>query len=277
MKKDKNIFKEQSNKKSYLKYYIFAFSVFIVILAACSAFLLMRSLNFDLSNLVEKNDTEPSTDASESRLYSVAGLSGKSSILFICTDKNNNLDYLFVVTTDFDNRQMAVKALDNDVTAQYNGELLSLAEIYERNFENGLKNAVNNATGITVSKYVKCNPSQIKNIFSLFDDISINVSDTVDYHSESFNLELDKGKQTLSDDYIYKYLLISDDYKRGLIICDIINSVLVPKYSENSYNLFTAFVNSCKTDISVIDHSDSEQNLYAYSNADDKFLPYVMK
>ena len=72
-----------------------------------------------------------------------------------------------------------------------------------------------------------------------------------------------------------KYLVISDNNTRSNIICDIINSILIPKYTENSQELFTNFVNNCETNISVIDYSETIDDLVVYSKSEEKFLPTV--
>ena len=72
-----------------------------------------------------------------------------------------------------------------------------------------------------------------------------------------------------------KYLVISDNNTRSKIICDILHSILVPQYTEDSQELFTSFVNNCNTNISVIDYSEKIDDLIVYSKAEDKFLPTV--
>lgn len=278
MRKDDSIFNEQNDKKSGLKYFIIAFSVFVVILAVVSAFLLMKSIDFDLNNIVG-GAAETSTSADNetaTEIKSVSNLTGKSDIIFICTDSDNNLDFLFVVSTSFDNKTMQVRTMDKSSTAIYDGQTLTCAEIYEKYRVDGVKAAVANNFGIVISKYVKSTPTQFKNIISYFPDIAVNVKGKIDYSSDSFTLELEPGRQVLSSDYIYKYLLISDNYTRSAIVCDIINSLLTPENAENSDKLFKKFVNSCDTDITAYDYADKIDKITIYSSATDKFLPIPM-
>ena len=276
MKKN-NIFKKQKSRNGFLKYFIIAFSLFLVILAGFSAFMFMRSLDFDIGNLVENPTADGSPTETEliTNSYSVESLSGKSTVLFICVDGNNKLDFAFTVLTDYDGKTMRVKCVDGAVAAAYNGVHSDYGTIYALNSVDGLKNAFAENLGIQAEKYALCSESQFKDILSLFDGISVNVADDVDYRSADFNLELDSGRQTLSDDYTFKYMLISDNKVRESIICDIINSVLLSEYTENSDYLFKSFVNSCKTDISIIDYSEEIEKLIIYSKAEDKFLPEI--
>lgn len=273
MRNGKNLFKEQKNKSGTLKYFIIAFSVFIVILAVCSAFLLMRSLDFDFGNLVDSTAEEAATENTETPTdsYSVESLSGKSSIAFICTDDNGALQFSVIVSTDFDNKAMTVKTFEKSAVASYNGKTSSCANIYDEYSSNGLKTALGGG------KYVKCTEKELKKILSLFDNITVNVPNRVDYHSAEFNLELEPGLQAVSADYAEKLLMLSDDYSRSLIVCDIIKSVLTPENAADSAKLFKDFVNSCETDISVIDYSNSAEKLTVYSNAEDKFMPVAVR
>ena len=272
-----NIFKKQKSRNGFLKYFIIAFSLFLVILAAFSAFMFMRSLDFDIGNLVKKptavdspTETDPVTNS-----YSVESLSGKSTVLFVCADGDNTLDFAFAVLTDYDEKTMRVKCVDGSVSAVYNGLQSDYGKIYSSDSVDGLKTAISENLQIQTEKYVLCSETQLKEILSLFDGISVNVLSDVDYRSADFNLELDSGRQMLSDDYAFKYMLISDNGVRESVICDIINSVLLPKYTENSDGLFKSFVNSCKTDVSIIDYSEEIEKLIVYSNAEDKFLPEI--
>lgn len=271
MKKNKNLFINKFN----FKYFIIAFSSFILILTVVSVFLFMRSVDFNLNNIVdapeENTVSQPDTEA-ETKVYSVDKLNGNSSFLFICTDSQDNLEFVFTLAADFDNKMMTVKTLDKNEKAIYDGEVMSCSDVYKMASAEGLRDSLGNA-----SKYVKLSDSQLKEILSLVDNISINVIEQVDYHSEKFMLELDAGKQILSADYIQKLLFVSENYNRSLIVCDIINSVMTPHNAENFDRLFKGFINNCETDISVIDYSNSADKLFVYSNSADKFLASAVK
>lgn len=271
---DKNIFSENKVKKSTMKYFVISFSIFIVVLAVCSVVILMYSLDFDIGNLVE-NSTTTTTDVyekNENIVYSVNDITGKSNLLFIVENEPKSVDYIFIVSTDFDNQKMTVKCLDGSFNLSHNSSKMSISNIYSKDYELGVKQALNEL-GFLIDKYVVFEQGQFEDILSLFNGFSVNVKSSVNYKSSEINLTLEKGIQELSPDLTYKYLRICDITTRENVICDIIKSVLTPEYAEKSDKLFTAFVNSCKTDISVIDYSECVDNLKIYCNAQDKFLP----
>ncbi len=272
MFKNNNLFDKKSSTKSN-KYFIIAFALFIFVLAVVSVVMFMRSIDFNIDNLTGKTTTEPieNTESGVQNSITLSQLTTKSKILLIC-EKDSNLDFVCLVDTDFEKSYMNVSCYDDSDLA---GENTTFEEIYAEKSVDGITEVLSARFNSQIEKYIVCSRTQLCDILSLFADISINVSKAIDYHSFDFNLELKEGKQVLSDDYIMKYLVISDNHTRSSIICDILNSILIPRYTENSQELFTKFVNNCKTNISVIDYSEKIKDLIVYSKSEDKFFPTV--
>ena len=274
--KDKNIF-ENKIKSSTIKYVIISFSVFVLLLSVFSVVLLMHSLDYDINNLL--NSTVSATEnidetVSDTEEFSVKDLTGKSRLLFAVKD-GNMINFAFVVLTDFDNESMKVKCLDGNTTMYNDGHTRTLSEIYASDYELGLKSAIHDNLGIQIDKYVVFNQNDLKDVLSLFEGFSVDVKEEVNYKSFDFNLTLQKGRQDLSPDLTYKYLIVSNNEVRENILCNVISSVLSREYVENSEKLFISFVNLSKTDISIIDYSESIKNIETYCYADNKFYPEV--
>lgn len=279
MKKDNDLFskpKKVKNKNPNFKYFVLAFSLFIVILAAFSVFLFMRSLDFDFNNIVDRTTTEPISDMTSAvnPSYSVSDLSGKTEYLFLMTDDSSNADFGFIITADFDAKQISVRPFDAKSAL---GDGATYADIYKDSYIGALKSRINSDFSAAIDKYVVCTPTQFKKIISSFGGVTVNVPEAVDYKSKEFNVNLDKGTQKLSDEYAYKYLRVSENAERARIMCDIIYNVFTPENSEKSDDLFKVFVNNCDTDISVIDYSNASEKVKIYSNAEDKFYPSVLR
>ena len=274
--KNKELFSENKIKKSTIKYFIISFSVFIVILAVCSVVLFMHSLDYDISNLLDSSSTTTTAPVDEnvSNVHSVNDLTGKSDLLFI-VENIDGVDFICTVSTDFDNKSMQVLCVDGSENLSYEGKILKISSIYIEDNVPGVKKMLIDNYGITIDKYVIFDSDGLKEMLSMFDGFSVNVIENVNYKSNDFNLALSSGIQELSPDMTYKYLQISENKIRESIICDIIKSVLVADYVEDSEKLFTSFVNLCETDISVIDYSETVDRLSAYCYANDKFYPEV--
>lgn len=276
MKNNGDIFKQDKkskNRNPNLKYIVISFSAFILILSLFSALIFMRSIDFDFNNIVDRT-TESDTEGQNTdnqNIYSVSDLSGKRDLLFILTDDSGNANYGFVINTDFDSKSMSVRAFDASA-ALSDGK--TYASLYKGSFVSDLKTRINSDYSCSIDKYIICTPTQFKKIIAMFGGVTVNVAETVNYKSSEFTVNLEQGKQKLSDEYVYKYLAVSDIHEKARIMCDIINSVLTPEYSNKSDELFRIFVNNCTTDISVIDYSNAYGKIKIYSNSEDKFYPY---
>lgn len=263
MMSKKNIF---VNKNKKLKPFLLAFSAFIIILAVCSVFLFMNSIDYDFDNIFG-NTTEEQTETTEKpeqEKFFVSSLSGKSNILFAVKGDDGSFSSAFLVLTDFDDETMMVELID---------DCAGLSSSYKESSDNGLKNFITSLYGVNIDKYAIFEQKQFKNVLSMFDGITITFDQPVDYKSHEFNLKIDSGVQTISGDMAYKYFSVIDNSQREKVLCEIIYSVLSPEYVEKSDVLFKEFVNSCVTDISIIDYSEAIDDLKIYSNAEDKFLP----
>lgn len=226
----------------------------------------MNSINLDFDDFSEMKNMEKTANGPDkiTHQHSVSELSGKSQILFVVKDDAGNIDLPFLVKTDFDNKTMKVKVIDDKET---------LAEVYSKNGENGLKEYVSAQLKTTVNRYVVFENSQFKKFLSKFDGITIDIKNKVDYKSHEFNLFLDIGIQTVSGDIAYKLLLVSDRDILEYALCDIINSILTPEYVDKSESLFKDFVNLSSTDISIVDYADKIDKLKIYAYSNDKFMP----
>ena len=266
--------KKVKHKNPNFKYIVLSFSLFIVILSAFSAFLFMRSLDFDFNNIVDRTKAEEPSDAptNDVQTYSVSELSGKSVYLLMLTDDSSNADFGFIITADFDSKFISVESFDAN---QKLSDGKTYRDIYGTEFISGLKSRLNADFDLSVDKYIICTASQFKRIIASLGGVTVNVTEDVNYKSSEFNVSLDKGTQKLSDEYAYKYLAISEIHEKSRIMCDMLASALTPENSEKSDDLFKIFVNNCKTDISVIDYSNYLEKLKIYSNAEDKFYPSV--
>ena len=274
MSNNKGIFPSEAKTNIKLKPFIITFAVFILVLSACSIVLFMYSLDFDLNNLVESTTAvEETTTEAVKPVHSVESLSGKSNIMFIITDADDTVESVFCTLMDFDNKTFRVKQVNGDAQYLYGKTYKSINGVYKDSAENGLSEFFTEKYNISIDKYVVFKLSDLRRFLSLFNGMTINVNEDVNYKSDNYNLELSKGKQEISGEKALNYLLICDNEQREKIFCDIIASILTDEHIENAEKLFKKFANLSETDISVIDFHDSLKTLETYCYADDKFLP----
>lgn len=279
MNNRKNLFNKSNKLNPKLKYFIISFGVFILALAVFSVLLFMHSIDYDLNNLVENTTTtttEPFTEEAES-VYSVEGLFGKSNLLFVVQDDEEKVDFIFFVKTDFGKKELSVKSIDGMHRFNTDGVYKSVNQTFADGGIPALNVVLNNMYGFTADEFCVFDEDGFKTVIKMFDSITFNLSEDIDYSSPEYNLVLSKGKQTISGDKAYKYLnaVYGDSLDKAL--CDLISSVLAPEYIVDAKDYFTTFVNSCETEISVVDFYDSLDTLTNYAMADDKFAVTVFK
>jgi anionic cell wall polymer biosynthesis LytR-Cps2A-Psr (LCP) family protein len=271
---NKNVFSQENKTDKKLKPFIIAFGIFIIVLAVFSVVLFMYSLDFDINNLIESTTEIEETTTEEIRdVYSVENLSGRSDVMFIITDDNDRVQTVFCTLVDFDNQTFKVKQFDGDAQYLFDENYMSINYIYSQLGVDGLNKYFNDKWGFSTDKYAIFTMNSFRKFLSSFNGIFVTVTENVNYESSSFNLELDKGYQSLSGEKAMNYFMICKDENKEKVLCEIISSVLLPEYSDNADKLFKKFANSSKTDISVIDFSDSYNTLETYCHSDDKFTP----
>ena len=271
MKHNKRIFSKAPRINDKLKIFFIAFSVFVVVLSVSSVILFTSSLEFNLNNLIENTSMEAYDDTFTDETYSVKNLSGNSNIMFVLLDSDENIESVFCTIVDFDDQTFRVKQLSGDSHVANNELDQSVNDIYENDSIDGLKKMFYSQWSISVEKYAVFNYNDLKKFFSSFKGFTINVKEDVNCKTPEFNLELSKGKQDLSGEKALNYFLSCESHNREQVICDIINSLFVSEYVDNAELLFKRFVNSSKTDISVIDFSQANDIIKIYCRAEDKF------
>lgn len=270
----KKIFSNRKKLNGTTKNFIIAFAIFIVILGISSVVLFLHSLDFDLNNLVESTtEYEETTTESTEENYSVENLSGSSNIMFTILNDENKIEFVFCTFIDFYNKTFKIKQIDGDAQLSFGEIYKSVNGIYAESSVDGLKSFIQSCYDVKIDKFAMFKKSDFKKFLSNFDGIEIDVTEDVNYQSPEFNLELKAGKQALSSEKAVNYLFVCDKIDREKALCDVISSLLKSQYIKEADILFKKFVNSCKTDISVIDFSDSMETIKVYCFADDKFMP----
>ncbi len=256
------------------KNFIIAFAVFVLILGVGSAVLFMYSLDFDLSNLVETTtEANETTTEPVSEVYSVNSLTGKSNIMFVVLNDKNNVEFVCCSLIDFDNKSFKVQQLAGDTQVGFGKTYKSVNGVYKESGEVGLKSLLKDHYKIEIDKYAVFKRSDLKKFLTTFGGITVNVPENINYTSSDFDIELDKGTQSLSAEKTINYLFACDGIQREKALCDVFTSILTKENVVKADSLFKKFVNACETDISVIDFSNSVKTLEIYCSADDKFMP----
>ncbi len=267
MSSNKIFKKERKHKKwqPYVKYLIIASIAACLVIGLISFFFFFKSVDYDIDNIVDVSTTaayEANSEEETENTVSVKSLTGLSRVVFVVLNNSKEFDFCTLVSTDYDNQEMKIKTYD-DIEYQnaYSEGISSLISLINKENES------------SVDKYAIFTYSSLRAFLSENKSYDIYVTDDINYHSESFILELSNGLQELNSEQTYKYLLISDNYTRSLILSDIINNLLTADNIDKFDDIYKAFANNTDNNISVIDFDNEADKLKIYAVAYDKFYP----
>jgi anionic cell wall polymer biosynthesis LytR-Cps2A-Psr (LCP) family protein len=140
--------------------------------------------------------------------------------------------------------------------------------------------------GITFDKYLVITETQYKSLFRMMGDITVNLDEEVVYDTDNMFLEIPAEKDyVLTPDKTHKYMKYiyetKDGYERSEANAEIIvaafNAFYNSKNCEKGADMFSAVINFFKTDISIVDYNDAQDEI-AYllpKNSNEKLKVFV--
>ena len=252
---------QQQNKKRF-RAFIAAFCAFVLVLGTVSTLIFMKSLNFDIKNILKTPDdtsttTEPTT--APTRQVSVVD----SAVLLVCCDTEENLTLLAIVQTDAKEKAILVQALETDASTTAQNDV-SFQTVFAKNGMAGLKNAVSSAYGLQFDRYIKMTESNLKKAISSTGDISLQIPNQVAYRGMNYSLFLDAGEQTLTGDLFVKYLRYADTDAKSTAAAALVQKTLQSLNGKNREQQFNTLFNLSDTDFSIMDLTDSNGLIEVY-------------
>lgn len=261
-KKELRFTSEKQEKTKRFRAFIVAFVAFVLVFGSVSTLIFMKSLNFDLQNLLQSPDDADTT--AETTTESVLPVVVRdSAVLLLCCDTDNQLTLLAILRTDAEKNVLSVCALDTNTLAAPSSEA-DFQTIFEKNGMAGLKNAVSSAYGIQIDRYIKLTESNFKKAISAVGDISMEISAPIAYRGEDFSLYLDAGVQTLTGDLFTKYLCYADVNGKSRATAALVEDTLQSMATNNREKQFNTLFNLSDTDFSIVDLTDTNGLVNVY-------------
>lgn len=253
---------EKQEKTKRFRAFIVAFIAFVLVLGSLSTLIFMKSVNFDLNNMLKSPDnagttTEPTTE--EQPQIAVCD----ASVLLVCNDSDENLLLLAIARVDAKENTVQVCALDaQTIIAPSSGE--NLQTIFVKNGMAGLKNAVSKIYNLQIDRYIQISESNMKKAVSSVGDIQLEIPEAINYRGTDFSLFLDAGTQTLTGDLFVKYLRFADIDARSRAVAALTKQTLHSLNSNNREKQFNTLFNLSDTDFSVLDITDTNGLINVY-------------
>lgn len=252
---------EKQEKAKRFRAFIVAFIAFVLVLGSISTLIFMKSVNFDLQNLLKSpDDTRTTEEPTTTKIQSVA--IRDAAVLLVCCDTNNRLSLLSLVRADSAQNRIAVCALDTETvptTAQN-----TFQTVYEKNGMAGLKNAVSSAYGIQIDRYVKLSETNLKKAISAMGDISVEIPAPISYRGANFSLYLDSGVQMLTGDLFVKFVSYTDLDGQNRATAALVQATLQSLSGTACEKQFNTLFNLSDSDFSVVDLTDTNGLVNVY-------------
>ena len=266
-----NYSRKNTEKSKKFRSFIISFIAFVIVLGAISLLMFMKSLNFNLKNLLPSSEESTSENTLQ---QSTPGqnLTGGISVAVLCGNTDGDLSFAFLIKSDYEKMKAEVVYIPITLTASYSGVTSSLNDHFKNSGVDSYVQAFEDYSGIDIDKYIFVNEVQFKNFMAKFKDVTVDIPQDIN-GGNSVGLILNKGPQNLTSDLLLKYIKYADNFEKTKAFCNMLSVVFEQKNSESLDKLFSYLANNSQTDISIIDFTDEKENINAFMSAQGEFIP----
>ena len=266
-----NYSKKNREKSKKFRSFIISFVAFVIVLGAISLLMFMKSLNFNLKNLLPASEESTSENALQ-QSAPAQNLTGGISVAVLCGNTDGDLSFAFLIKSDYEKMNAQVAYIPITLTASYAGVTSSLNDHFKNSGADSYVQAFEQYSGIDIDKYIFVNEVQFKNFVAKFKDVTVDVPQDINGGNPE-GLILNKGQQNLTSDLLLKYIKYADNFEKTKAFSNMLSVVFEQKNTESLDNLFSYLANNSQTDISIIDFTDEKENIKAFMQAQGEFIP----
>ncbi len=256
--------KVKSDMEQKILLVLLAFTV-----AFTGVFFLIVGIKYDFSvkkffapeNLVESEKTQEDI---------LPNVSGKTNFLFTVNNPDTQeLYFCSLIQTDMDS--LGYKVCTLDAKTQVQGK--NFSQIYKEGGAGNVMNAAKTLFGIKIDYYIDETLNDYGNMFDEMGSINYVVLSDIRYKDTSvygFNIKLKEGSQTVDGSLVSKLIRYYLEIKNYNVANEIILTSLSQQINSENYEkrekLFSALIKNSKTNITINDYNNSEDDLKVLSS-----------
>lgn len=267
-RKNINFKTSRQSSSGDLKKFAATLLVCVLSVLAISCLAILKKYNFDIKSALGGNaETVTETQTVPSGTVEIEG---EKTYLFWCADPDGKeLRFAWLVNFRLPERRATALSLSTSEPFALDGKTESLDGIFAKSGENQLVRAVEASTGISVDGYIGSTDETFKMMINYFGGMDITVPEQIEYKGNDFSLILVRGKQNLKGDSLFKYLRYLDGqgaHGRSLqasAMLEMLDYVFKPSYLEKRSGIFSKLSNTLKTNLSIVDFSQTEEGVKA--------------
>ena len=259
-----NFASERQTRAKRLRAFVISFVAFILVFGTVSILVFMKSLDFNLDNLIRQpqDSTEQSTDTTQAPTIAAAPVN--ATTLFVCYGDEDEILQLSLVSTNAEENSIMVATLDPFTSVTVNSTGNTFQGWFQTTGINGLLQAVETNTQLKIDRYIKQSESNLKKVITKVGDITVDIPQAISYRGTDFSLFLESGQQKLTGDLFIKYLQYAGTEEQTNAVCALLRQTLQAFTEENLDTMFNYVFNLSESNFSVMDYADTNGLVRVY-------------
>jgi anionic cell wall polymer biosynthesis LytR-Cps2A-Psr (LCP) family protein len=257
-------YKDKKRKTTIL---ICVFLCFVIVLGSVSTLLLWKSLNYDFNNIFKPEGESTTAPATTEKIDSVV-LQGESLFLVAVTSDDGK-ETRFMNFINIDLSKKTIKIIPIDHTLKSSDAKISFAKTLETSGAKDLVSQINSFYGVTVDRYAVLTDSGYKSVYRALGDITIKINEDLEYDTPDMFLELKRGDNVLTPEKTFKYMKYICETEKGYECSKLNSEIIVASFNAffnnqtflSADSLFSKLINYCTTDITIVDYTDSKDEI----------------
>ena len=259
--------RKYKNKKRKTTIFICVFLCFVILLGSVSTLLLWKSLNYDFNNFFKPEGESTTAPATTEKIDSVV-LQGESLFLVAVTSDDGK-ETRFINLINVDLSKKTIKVIPVDHTLKASDSKISFAKTLETSGVKDLVSQVNSFYDVTVDRYAVFTDSGFKSVYRALGDITIKINEDLEYDTPDMFLELSRGDNVLTPEKTFKYMKYICETEKGYECSKLNAEIIVASFNAfftnqtflSADSLFSKLINYCTTDITIVDFTDSKDEI----------------
>ena len=272
-----NFASERQTRAKRLRAFVISFVAFILVFGTVSILVFMKSLDFNLDNLIRQpqDSTEQSTDTTQAPTIAAAPVN--ATTLFVCYGDDDMILQLSLVCTNAEENSIMVATLDPFTSVTVNSTGNTFQGWFQTTGINGLLQAVETNTQLKIDRYIKQSESNLKKVITKVGDITVDIPQAISYRGTDFSLFLESGQQKLTGDLFIKYLQYAGTEEQANAVCALLRQTLQSFTEENLDTMFNYIFNLSESNFSVMDYADTNGLVRVYLSMRGKIEPATLE
>lgn len=183
-----NFASERQTRAKRLRAFVISFVAFILVFGTVSILVFMKSLDFNLDNLIRQpeDSTEQSTDTTQAPTIAAAPVN--ATTLFVCYGDDDVILQLSLVCTNAEENSIMVATLDPFTSVTVNSTGNTFQGWFQTTGINGLLQAVETNTQLKIDRYIMQSESNLKKVITKVGDITVDIPQAISYRGTDFSL-----------------------------------------------------------------------------------------